>query len=369
MRRASIYNFQLCWAVQSVVAVARYSHNDEIEGQMSRFGLEAGLRPDNAWFLLILMLSFPYSFIGSVISDGSPTHRNCGLAAAIDSFLLACLLFVIGSLWVSRSRRPPTENGCFQLHAPAIEKVLLEYKTLTATRYTYNEITKMTKKIKYKLGQGGYGTVFQGWLSNGTPVAVKQMEKSYNDGEEFWNEFATIGMIHHVNVVRLLGFCIEGSRRALVYEFKANGSLEKITNSIIAGRCMFRPKRLYDIGLGIAKGIEYLHQGCHLRIIHFDIKPHNILLGQDFIPKISDFGLARSYCKGQSIVTITEGKGTISYIAPELFYGNSKHVSHKSDVYSFGMLLIAVLGMKEKASPLMVILVKHIFFSGFMTHF
>ncbi|KAF3788892.1 putative receptor-like protein kinase [Nymphaea thermarum] len=103
----------------------------------------------------------------------------------------------------------------------------------------------MTKKFKYKLGQGGYGTVFQGWLSNGTPVAVKLMEKSYNDGEEFCNEVATIGMIHHVNVVWLLGFCIEGSRRALVYEFLANGSLEKITNSIIAGRCMFRPERFY----------------------------------------------------------------------------------------------------------------------------
>ncbi|XP_031499900.1 rust resistance kinase Lr10-like [Nymphaea colorata] len=272
-----------------------------------------------------------------------------GLAAAVGSFLLACLLFWARSLWVSRATRFPAESGCFQLHAPAkLEKLLLDYKTLTATRYTYSDIMKMTNKFESKLGQGGYGSVFQGWLSNGKPVAVKLMEKSYKDGEEFCNEVATVGMIHHVNVVRLLGFCVEGSRRVLVYEFMSNGSLEKITNTIIAGRCMFRPERLYDIALGIARGIEYLHQGCDQRIIHFDIKPHNILLDHDYTPKISDFGLAKSYSKERSTVTITQGKGTVGYVAPEVFYGNSRHVSHKSDVYSFGMLLIAMLGMKEK---------------------
>ncbi|XP_031499178.1 rust resistance kinase Lr10-like [Nymphaea colorata] len=152
----------------------------------------------------------------------------------------------------------------------------------------------MTKKFKYKVGQGGYGSVFQGWLFNGTVVAVKLMEKSHNDGEEFCNEVATIGRIHHVNVVRLLGFCVEGSQRALVYEFMANGSLEKFTNTTDVGHCVLR-ERLYDTALGITSGIttgiEYLHQGCDQRIIHFDIKSHNILLDHDFTPKIFDFGL------------------------------------------------------------------------------
>ncbi|KAF3792367.1 putative receptor protein kinase [Nymphaea thermarum] len=138
-------------------------------------------------------------------------------------------------------------------------------------------------------------------LTNGTPVAVKLMEKSYNDGEEFCNEVATIGMIHHVIVVRLLGFCVEGSRRALVYDFMENGSLEKFTDTTVAGRCLLR-ERLYDIALGIARGIEYLHQGCDQRIIHFDIKPHNILLDHDYTPKISDFGLAKSCSKERSTV-------------------------------------------------------------------
>ncbi|KAF3792371.1 Dual specificity protein kinase [Nymphaea thermarum] len=267
--------------------------------------------------------------------------QSLGAAAFGGIFLLICLLFCF-----TRSR------SLFQPRPPVkVEKFLLDYRTLTTTRYTYNDIIKMTKKFKHKVGQGGYGSVFQGWLSNGTVVAVKLIEKSHNDGEEFCNEVATIGRIHHVNVVRLLGFCVEGSRRALVYEFMANGSLEKFTNTTDVGHCVLR-ERLYDIALGIARGIEYLHQGCDQRIIHFDIKPHNILLDHDFIPKISDFGLAKSYCKDRSSVTITEGKGTIGYIAPELFYGNSRHVSHKSDVYSFGMLLIAMVGLKEKIGPL-----------------
>ncbi|KAF3771753.1 hypothetical protein EJ110_NYTH59665 [Nymphaea thermarum] len=122
----------------------------------------------------------------------------------------------------------------------------------------------------------------------------------------------------------------------------ANGSLEKFTNTTDVGHCMLR-ERLYDIALGIEKGIEYLHQGCEQRIIHFDIKPHNILLDHDFTPKISDFGLAKSYCMERSSVTITEGKGLLSYF--------SRLESHKSDVQSFGMLLITMVGMKEKIGP------------------
>ncbi|XP_031499902.2 rust resistance kinase Lr10-like [Nymphaea colorata] len=300
------------------------------------------------------------------ISNGGPTVSDRGkktnhirlaviivLGAAVGSFLLACLLFFITrSLWISSSRRSPALNGCLQLHTTTkVEKFVMDCRPLTATRYTYNDLMKMTSKFKHKIGQGGYGSVYKGWLTNGTPVAVKLMEKSYNDGEEFCNEVATIGRIHHVNVVRLLGFCVEGSRRALVYEFMANGSLEKFINtSTIADHHLSR-ERLHGIALGIARGIEYLHQGCDRRIIHFDIKPHNILLDLDFTPKISDFGLAKSYGRERSIVTITEGKGTIGYIAPEVFYDNSRHASHKADVYSFGMLLLSVVGMKENFGP------------------
>ncbi|XP_058009023.1 rust resistance kinase Lr10-like [Hevea brasiliensis] len=106
-------------------------------------------------------------------------------------------------------------------------------------------------------------------------------------------------------------------------------------------------KRLQDIALGIAKGIEYLHQGCDQRILHFDIKPHNILLDHDFNPKISDFGLAKFCAKDQSAVSMTTARGTIGYIAPEVFSRNIGNVSYKSDVYSFGMLVLEMVGGRK----------------------
>ncbi|CAN6469963.1 unnamed protein product [Victoria cruziana] len=230
-----------------------------------------------------------------------------------------------------------------------LENFINEYRSLTVSRYTYKEIKRMTKKFEHKLGEGAYGRVFKGKLPGGRLVAVKLLQKTYNNGEEFINEVATIGRIHHVNVVRLLGFVVEGSKRALIYEFMANGSLDKhIQMNEATGNRHLVEEKLQSIALAIAKGIEYLHQGCDQGIIHLDIKPHNILLDEDFTPKVSDFGLAKLHRKEQSHVTITQGKGTIGYVAPEVFYGNLNHVSHKSDVYSFGMLLMAMVGLKDK---------------------
>ncbi|XXG78200.1 hypothetical protein AAC387_Pa08g2189 [Persea americana] len=165
-------------------------------------------------------------------------------------------------------------------------------------------------------------------------------KSSGSDGEEFINEVGTIGRIHHVNVVRLLGFCAERYERALIYEFMSNGSLEKFIFSLDDKNPLLGWEKLRDIAIGITKGIEYLHQGCDQRILHFDIKPHNILLDHNFNPKISDFGHAKLYSKEQSIVSMTAAKGTIGYIAPEVFSRNFGNASHKSDVYSFGMMLL-----------------------------
>jgi serine/threonine protein kinase len=134
--------------------------------------------------------------------------------------------------------------------------------------------------------------------------AVKMLISSKGNGEEFINEMGTMGRIHHVNVVRLVGFCADGFRRALVYEFLPNDSLEKFISSVDLNYFLGWDK-LQDIALGIAKGIEYLHQGCNQRILHFDIKPHNVLLDHNFNPKISDFGLAKLCSKDQSAVSMT----------------------------------------------------------------
>jgi len=184
-------------------------------------------------------------------------------------------------------------------------------------------------------------------------MAVKMLESSTGEGEEFINEVATIGLIHHANIVRLLGFCSEGTRRALIYEFMPNDSLEKyiFSNDSNIFEDILVPDKMLDVALGIARGMEYLHQGCNQLILHFDIKPHNILLDFNFNPKISDFGLAKLCARDQSIITLTAARGTMGYIAPELYSRNFGGVSYKSDVYSFGMLVLEMVSGRRNSDP------------------
>ncbi|KAJ4839331.1 hypothetical protein Tsubulata_029966 [Turnera subulata] len=228
-----------------------------------------------------------------------------------------------------------------------IERFLDDYRALKPTRYSYVDLKRITEQFKYELGQGTYGTVFKGKLSNEILVAVKVLNNSKANGEEFVNEVGMMGRIHHVNVVRLVGFCADGFRRALVYEYLPNDSLQKFIASADAKNHFLGWERLHRIALGIAKGIEYLHQGCDQRILHFDIKPQNILLDNDFNPKISDFGLAKLCSKDKSAVSMTTARGTIGYIAPEVFSRNFGNVSYKSDVYSFGMLVLEMVGGRK----------------------
>ncbi|XP_059434646.1 rust resistance kinase Lr10-like [Corylus avellana] len=228
----------------------------------------------------------------------------------------------------------------------AVEEFLQSHNNLMPIRYSYSEIRKMTKNFSHKLGEGGYGTVFKGTLRSSHHVAVKMLGKSKANGQDFISEVATIGRIHHINVVQLIGFCVEESTRALVYEFMPNGSLNTFIFSPEVSTLLSYDK-MYDIALGVARGIEYLHQGCDMQILHFDIKPHNILLDENFTPKISDFGLAKLYPVDDSIVSLTAARGTLGYMAPELFYKNIGGVSYKADVYSFGMLLMEMASRRK----------------------
>ena len=207
----------------------------------------------------------------------------------------------------------------------------------------------MTNFFKDKLGEGGYGSVYKGKLEDGCLVAVKVLKESSGNGEEFINEVASISRTSHVNIVSLLGFCFEGSKRALIYEFMPNGSLEKFIykeSSSKANR-QLEWETLYKIALGIARGLEYLHRGCNTRIVHFDIKPHNILLDGNFCPKISDFGLAKICPRENSTISMLGARGTAGYIAPEVFCRNFGGVSHKSDVYSYGMMVFEMVRGKS----------------------
>ncbi|GAY53365.1 hypothetical protein CUMW_148770 [Citrus unshiu] len=205
---------------------------------------------------------------------------------------------------------------------------LQNYGPLPLKRYNFSDVKKITNSFKDKLGQGGFGGVYKGKLL----------------------DVASISRTSHVNVVTLLGFCLEGNNRALIYEFMPNGSLEKfVYNGDTSKPCQYlRWEKMYEIVIGIAKGLEYLHRGCSTRILHFDIKPHNILLDQDFCPKISDFGLAKLCTTKKGIVSSLLGaRGTIGYIALEVFSRNFGEVSHKSDVYSFGMMIMELVGCKN----------------------
>ncbi|KAG6477940.1 rust resistance kinase Lr10-like [Zingiber officinale] len=226
----------------------------------------------------------------------------------------------------------------------SVEKFLQIQQTLTPTRFAYSDIIAMTSHFREKLGQGGFGSVYRGYILGKFPVAVKMLVGSSKfHGEDFISEVSTIGRIHHINVVRLVGFCSEGSKRALIYEYMPNGSLDKYIFSANRGNT-FTVEKLHEVALGIARGINYLHQGCDMQILHFDIKPHNILLDRNFIPKISDFGLAKLYPKDKNVISMSVTRGTIGYIAPELISRNFGIISDKSDVYSFGMLLMEMAG-------------------------
>jgi serine/threonine protein kinase len=227
-----------------------------------------------------------------------------------------------------------------------IEIYLQQQNNLMPIGYSYKEIKKMAKGFKDKLGEGGFGTVFKGNLRSGPCVAIKMLGKSKGNGKDFISEVATIGRIHHLNVVQLIGFCAEGSKRALIYEFMPNGSLDKFIFSK-EGSVNISYDQIFDISIGVARGIAYLHHGCEMKILHFDIKPHNILLDENFTPKVSDFGLAKLYPVQNSIITMTAARGTIGYMAPELFYKNLGGVSYKADVYSFGMLLMEMAGRRK----------------------
>ncbi|XP_057506617.1 LEAF RUST 10 DISEASE-RESISTANCE LOCUS RECEPTOR-LIKE PROTEIN KINASE-like 2.5 [Actinidia eriantha] len=178
-----------------------------------------------------------------------------------------------------------------------------------------DELNKTLKKTTIQEGsltwtsrEGGYGCVYKGTLRWSSVAAVKVLGKySKANGQEFINEFANIRRIHHVNVVRLIGYCATRSKRALVYEFMLNGSLEKYI-FLQEGTISLSCKQMYEISHGVAHGIDYLHRGCDMQIFHFDIKPYNILLHENFHPKVSNFGLVKLYPIDNSMVSLTTGE-------------------------------------------------------------
>ncbi|KAI3740819.1 hypothetical protein L2E82_31293 [Cichorium intybus] len=199
-----------------------------------------------------------------------------------------------------------------------------------------------------KIGQGGFGSVYKGELSNGQEIAVKRLlEKSIQGVEELKNEIILIAKLQHRNLVKLLGCCIEGEETMLVYEYLPNKSLNNFIYDKPTRKQLIWRKR-YHIIKGIARGLLYLHQDSRLRIIHRDLKTSNILLDSELNPKISDFGIARIFGTDQKQDMTKRIIGTYGYMSPE--YAMNGHYSVKSDVYSFGVILLEVISSQKNWS-------------------
>eukprot|EP01018_Ginkgo_biloba_P012982 Gb_37078 [translate_table: standard] len=205
-------------------------------------------------------------------------------------------------------------------------------------RFSFAKLQAATNNFTEIVGKGGFGTVYKGTLADGRAVAVKKLEGVSQGEAQFRAEVTIVGKIHHINLVRMSGFCAEGDNRMNVYEHIANGSLDKYLFSDHLKVLNWRER--YGIAVGTAKGIAYLHEECLDWILHCDIKPQNILLDDHFLPKVSDFGLAKLVDRERTLCFSTI-RGTRGYLAPE-WVGNLP-ITAKADVYSFGIVLLEIV--------------------------
>ncbi|KAL4579374.1 hypothetical protein LXL04_015517 [Taraxacum kok-saghyz] len=274
--------------------------------------------------------------------NGKKKKRSIVVVIAIvvaTIFVILTLVF-IWIFWYQKKNKVPTEKD----NETSEEDNFLECIAGMPIRFSYADLQQATDNFSIKLGQGGFGSVYEGVIKDGTKIAVKQLEGIGQGKKEFRAEVSIIGGIHHHHLVRLKGFCAEGAHRLLVYEYMANGSLD---------RWIFKKKKTeflldwdtrYNIAVGTAKGLAYLHEDCDVKIVHCDIKPENVLIDANFRAKVSDFGLAKLMTREQSHV-FTTLRGTRGYLAPEWITNYA--ISEKSDVYSFGMVLLEIIGGRK----------------------
>ncbi|XP_073264943.1 G-type lectin S-receptor-like serine/threonine-protein kinase At1g11330 isoform X3 [Populus alba] len=225
-------------------------------------------------------------------------------------------------------------------HVKLQELPLFSLESLTAATDGFD--------LSNKLGQGGFGPVYKGKLSDGKEIAVKRLSRASGQGlKEFMNEVEVISKLQHRNLVRLLGCCVEGEEKLLVYEYMPNKSLDAFLYDPLRKQLLDWKKR-FNIIEGICRGLLYLHRDSRLRIIHRDLKASNILLDPELKPKISDFGAARIFGGDEDQANTIRVVGTYGYISPE--YAMEGRFSEKSDVYSFGVLLLEIVSGRRNTS-------------------
>ncbi|XP_022026397.1 probable LRR receptor-like serine/threonine-protein kinase At1g56140 isoform X2 [Helianthus annuus] len=273
-----------------------------------------------------------------VKSKSNKTGMIVGIVAAVTSVIL--LLFIFG-VYMKRKRSKNAEEDEILGMGPKVKT------------YTYAELRTATADFSSSnlLGEGGFGPVYKGMLNDGRVVAVKRLSVASHHGRsQFITEISTISAVQHWNLVKLHGSCIEGSKRLLVYEYLENKSLDQALFGKTKVHLDWSTR--FNICLGTAKGLAYLHEESRPRIVHRDVKSSNILLDGELCPKISDFGLAKLYDDKRTHMS-TRVAGTIGYLAPE--YAMRGHLTSKADVFGFGVVCLEILSGRpnydEKVDP------------------
>uniref|UniRef100_A0A2N9GPH6 Receptor-like serine/threonine-protein kinase n=1 Tax=Fagus sylvatica TaxID=28930 RepID=A0A2N9GPH6_FAGSY len=259
-------------------------------------------------------------------------------------FLIVFVIFAILLLRKNRlSKIKTVKQG--QFNSSSSEELEMISIPGLPRRFDYEELAAATENFKTLIGSGGFGTVYRGTLSDKTVVAVKKITNLGVQGKrEFCTEISIIGNIHHVNLVRLKGFCAQGKQRFLVLEYMNRGSLG---STLFGNGPVLEWRERLEIALGTARGLAYLHSECEHRIIHCDVKPENILLHDNLQVKISDFGLSKLLNPDQSAL-FTTMRGTRGYLAPEWL--TSSAIYDKVDVYSYGMVLLEIVRGRKNCS-------------------
>ncbi|XBI15437.1 hypothetical protein VPH35_057855 [Triticum aestivum] len=270
----------------------------------------------------------------SMKPKSSATRRIVAILAPVGGFILLTIVFLI--IFFICKRRTQRQHGMEEEE---------EFGELQGTpmRFTFQQLKAATEQFTDKLGEGGFGSVFKGQFGD-QRIAVKRLDRTGQGKSEFSAEVQTIGSIHHIHLVRLIGFCAEKSHRLLVYEYMPKGSLDRW---IYCRHDNDAPPLDWStrckIITHIAKGLSYLHEECTKRIAHLDVKPQNILLDDNFDAKLSDFGLCKLIDRDMSQV-VTRMRGTPGYLAPEWL---TSQITEKADIYSFGIVVMEIISGRK----------------------
>ncbi|PKA56052.1 putative LRR receptor-like serine/threonine-protein kinase [Apostasia shenzhenica] len=273
----------------------------------------------------------PFDFTPSV-SNKLPSSSSSNKKALVVGIVVGCVVLglVLFALCLWRRKQKRLSKDDEDLIGMDVKPITFSYAELKAATEDFNNSNL--------LGEGGFGPVYKGKLSDGRLVAVKQLSVTSHQGKrQFVAEIATISAVQHRNLVRLYGCCIAGDRRLLVYEFLENRSLDQ---AIFGSSLYLDWETRFEICLGTARGLAYLHEESSVRIVHRDVKSSNILLDANLNPKLSDFGLAKLYDDKKTHIS-TRVAGTIGYLAPE--YAMRGHLTEKADVFGFGVVALEIL--------------------------